>query len=230
MMNKYEIIKKIENFAPLELAEAWDCSGWLVETNKTDVRKIMLALTVTEKIYEQAISSNCDMIISHHPLFNIPIEFKNIDIYCSHTNLDKAQGGTTDTLIKALELDKGEVVEEFLRIVEIDLSVSEFCDKLQKITKNLRLVNNNQAKKLSKIAFCAGSGGEFERLATDLKADGFVTGDLKFHQALDSKIVLFDIGHFESEVLILPVIAEIIGNEVEIIFAKETSPFRHFNQ
>lgn len=229
-MNKYEIIKKIENFAPLELAEAWDCSGWLVETNKTDVRKIMLALTVTEKIYEQAISSNCDMIISHHPLFNIPIEFKNIDIYCSHTNLDKAQGGTTDTLIKALELDKGEVVEEFLRIVEIDLSVSEFCDKLQKITKNLRLVNNNQAKKLSKIAFCAGSGGEFERLATDLKADGFVTGDLKFHQALDSKIVLFDIGHFESEVLILPVIAEIIGNEVEIIFAKETSPFRHFNQ
>ena len=35
-MDKYEIAKTIETFAPLELAESWDCSGWLVETDKIE--------------------------------------------------------------------------------------------------------------------------------------------------------------------------------------------------
>ena len=29
-MDKYSIAKKIEDFAPPELAESWDCSGWAV--------------------------------------------------------------------------------------------------------------------------------------------------------------------------------------------------------
>ena len=56
-------------------------------------------------------------------------------------------------------------------------------------------------------------------------ADCLVTGDLKFHTALDSEIVVFDIGHFESEILILPVLKDIIGDGVEVVFAKENSPF-----
>ena len=44
-MDKRELVQIIENFAPLTLAELWDCSGWLVETNKTNVNKIMLCLT-----------------------------------------------------------------------------------------------------------------------------------------------------------------------------------------
>ena len=30
-LNKYEIIRKIEEFAPLETQEKWDCSGWGVD-------------------------------------------------------------------------------------------------------------------------------------------------------------------------------------------------------
>ena len=37
--------------------------------------------------------------------------------------------------------------------------------------------------------------------------------------------MVYDIGHFESEILILPVFEEIIGNNVEIVYAKEQSPF-----
>ena len=73
-MNKYEITKRIEKFAPPELAEKWDCSGWLVETTKTDIQKVMLCLTVTDNIIQQALEQNCNMIISHHPLFNVSIK------------------------------------------------------------------------------------------------------------------------------------------------------------
>lgn len=227
-MNKYEITKRIEKFAPLETQEKWDCSGWLVETSNTDIQKIMLCLTVTDDIVRQAREQNCDMIVSHHPLFNVSIKYKNIDIYCAHTNLDRAKGGTTDTLIKTLGLAKFIVAnsgEGFVRYINYETSLQDFVKRLKKISPHLRYVNNKGVTQLKRIAFCAGSGTEFLQEAFENGADALVTGDLKFHTALDSPIVVFDIGHFESEILVLPVFEQIIGDKVEFVYAKEKSPF-----
>ncbi len=229
-MNKYQISQKIENFAPINSQEDWDCSGWAIdfETNK-DVKKIMLCLTVTEDILSQAKEQNCDMIVSHHPLFFIPFDWQNygIDIYCAHTNLDKATGGTTDTLIEAIGLKefKTSVEHDFLRIVDYTTDIYNFSELIKIISPNAKIINNKNTVYLNKIAFCAGSGSEFINDAKNFGADCFVTGDLKFHTALESDIVIFDIGHFESEILILPVFEKLIKEEVEVIYAKEKSPF-----
>lgn len=227
-MNKYEIIKRIEKFAPLETQEKWDCSGWLVETENQDIKKIMLCLTVTDDVVRQAREQNCDMIVSHHPLFNVSIKYKNIDIYCAHTNLDRAKGGTTDTLIKTLGLAKFIVAnsgEGFVRYINYETSLQDFVKRLKKISPHLRYVNNKGVTQLKRIAFCAGSGTEFIQEAFENGADALVTGDLKFHTALDSPIVVFDIGHFESEVLVLSVFEQIISNGIGFVYAKEKSPF-----
>ena len=223
-MDKYEITNRIEKFAPLETQEAWDCSGWLVETNRKNVQKIMLALTVTEDVYKQACEQQCDMIISHHPLFNVPLEWKNIDIYCAHTNMDLADGGTTDKLIRTLGYNPT-FAESFVRYLDLNISLDEFTNKIREISPNLRYVNNKNTKSLKKIAFCAGSGSEFINEAYQNGADAFVTGDLKFHTALESPIVLFDIGHFESEIMVLEVFKELIGGDTEVLSANESSPF-----
>lgn len=235
-MNKYEITKRIENFAPLETSEKWDASGWIVDNpNCNNVSKIMLCLTPTKSTIQQAKTQNCDILISHHPMFCVDVDLvskdfhPDINIYCAHTNMDKANGGTTDTIIKTLGLEKykQKINHEFLRFVAFPngISVSDFSKKIAKISPNARIVNNNNLKTLHSIAFCAGSGAEFIQEAQELGADCLVTGDLKFHTALDSEIVVYDIGHFESEILILPVFERIIGKDVEIIFANETSPF-----
>ena len=228
-MNKYELVKKIEDFAPPDTAESWDCSGWLVDSQSANVEKVMLALTVTQDVVEQARAKGCDMIISHHPLFEVPLSFKAVDIYCAHTNLDKAQGGTTDEILRVLGFESCKIVEEFLRVVGVEIEVLTLLKKLKKISPNVRYVNNFGKTNLKKIGFCAGSGGDFIEVATTNGLDALVTGDLKFHQALDSKIVLFDIGHFESEILVLNVLKELISNEVEMIFANERSPFIKIN-
>ena len=222
-MNKYEIVKRLEEFAPPELAEDWDCSGWIAETNKKEIHKIMLCLTVTEDIIRQAKAQNCDMIISHHPLFFVPTEWKNIDIYSAHTNLDRTNGGTTDTLIKTLGLDVSQT-GDFLRYVEKTLTLEELKKLLLKISPNLRYVNNRKIEILNKIAFCAGSGSEFIEEALSNGADALVTGDVKFHTALESPMVIFDIGHFESEILVLQVFEKLLA-DVETIRADEKSPF-----
>lgn len=222
-MNKYEIIQKIEKFAPPELAESWDCSGWGVETKKSEIKRVMLALTVTNDIIKQALEQNCDMIISHHPLFYIPTDWKNMDIYSAHTNLDRTNGGTTDTLVKSLGLEVSKK-SDFLRYVDINIDINEFSKKLSKISPNFRLVNNQNKKSLKRIAFCAGSGTDFIQEAYENGADALVTGDVKFHTALESPIILFDIGHFESEILVLDVFKALL-KDIETIKAKEKSPF-----
>lgn len=231
-MNKYDIVRKIEEFAPLETQESWDCSGWGVELSEPNIKKIMFALTVTDDVVNQALNSGCDMIISHHPLFYVPLWYKQINIYSAHTNLDIAEGGTTDTLIEKLGFTRtltpapsptsGEGRKMFTpqRIVELEepITVEDLRNRLVTISPRLRYVNNCGAKTVKTIGFCAGSGSEFIG-----DTDAFVTGDVKFHTALDAKTVVFDIGHFESEIFAPELLRKITG--IEGVLADEKSPF-----
>ena len=221
-MNKYEIVQKIEEFAPPETQESWDCSGWVVNNNE-EVHKILFALTVTDKIVQQAREKGCDMIISHHPLFYVPLEWKDINIYSAHTNLDKAEGGTTDTLIQKLGFIKSETYE-FVRIVRLEkpITIENLRQRLLKISPKLRYINNYNAEKIQTIGFCAGSGSEF---IAETDTDAFVTGDLKFHTALDCRQVVFDIGHFESEIFAPEILKEIAKVGEKGVIADEKSPF-----
>ncbi|MBQ2610764.1 Nif3-like dinuclear metal center hexameric protein [bacterium] len=224
-MKKTEITEMIEKFAPLQTQESWDCSGWLVKTDNNNINKVLLCLTVTDNIVKQAEENHCDMIISHHPLFTVPIKYRNIDIYCAHTNLDKASGGTTDTLISSLGLTKTSDDGDFLRYANVNCGVNEFLEKLRSISPNLRYVNNNNTTSLKKVAFCAGSGSEFVDEAYLNGADALVTGDVTFHRAIESPIVIYDIGHFESEILVLSVLKNLIHDKVNVLVAAEHSPF-----
>ena len=220
-MNKYEIVQKIEKFAPLETQEKWDASGWIVDLENPNVNKILFALTVTDQIVEQAIEKGCDMIISHHPLFFVPLEYKKINMYCAHTYLDRAEGGTTDLIIQELGFKKT-YNDDFVRVVELKnpISVEELKNKLLKISPKLRYVNNYNAKEVNTIGFCAGSGSEFIG-----QTDAFVTGDLKFHTAVEAKKVVFDIGHFESEIFAPKLLKKITEVGENGVIADEKSPF-----
>ncbi len=54
---------------------------------------------------------------------------------------------------------------------------------------------------IKKVAVCGGSGSFLLNRAISANADIFVTGDFKYHQFFDAenKIVIADVGHFESE-------------------------------
>lgn len=97
-----------------------------------------------------------------------------------------------------------------MRIVELEepITVEELRSRLLTISPRLRYVNNCGAKTVKTIGFCAGSGSEFIG-----STDAFVTGDVKFHTALDAKTVVFDIGHFESEIFAPELLRKITGIE-----------------
>ena len=91
-----------------------------------------------------------------------------------------------------------------------------------KISPKLRYINNNGAKTVKSVGFCAGSGSEF---INNTECDAFVTGDVKFHTAIDSDKVVFDIGHFESEIFAVNLLKELTLVGEKGVFANEKSPF-----
>lgn len=67
-------------------------------------------------------------------------------------------------------------------------------------------------KKVEKIAICGGSGSFLLKDAIAAGADVFVTADFKYHQFFDAerKIVIADIGHYETEHFTSEIFEEIL--------------------
>ncbi|WP_167605035.1 Nif3-like dinuclear metal center hexameric protein [Maribellus sediminis] len=83
-----------------------------------------------------------------------------------------------------------------------ELDETKFLQQLKEIF-NTGVIRHTQLqnKKVKKVAVCGGSGSFLLNRAIAAGADLFVTGDFKYHQFFDAenKIVIADIGHFESE-------------------------------
>ena len=65
----------LEDIAPLSLQEDYDNCGLILGDYNDDVNGILVTLDCTEDIVDEAISSNCNLIVSHHPLI-----FKGINL------------------------------------------------------------------------------------------------------------------------------------------------------
>ena len=65
------------------------------------------------------------------------------------------------------------------------------------------------------VAICGGSGSFLLGDAMAAKADVFVTGDFKYHQFFDAegKIVIADIGHYESEQFTVELLSEYLRDK-----------------
>ncbi|MBQ2643994.1 Nif3-like dinuclear metal center hexameric protein [bacterium] len=235
------IIYEIEKFAPLESQEKWDNSGWQINLGKKYFSKIMTAVTVTYDIIQQAKEQKCDLILSHHPLIFSPLKSitkgeiteavkSGIQIYSAHTNIDKADGGTTDILSQKCGFGICENKKDFIRYKNLDKEIE--INFLKADIKNklnidfLKIVNLCNKKTIKSVAFCAGAGGGEIPFIQDLGIDLFITGEVKFHEAIDAKnSVVFAVGHYDSEKYINEIFKKILGNKYEIIGANEKRPY-----
>ena len=120
-MKKKEFFKMMEKICPGELAEDWDNCGIQVNTRGGEVANLMTALEITDRVIDEAVSRNIDMIVTHHPMMrdglksvdsrNVTGRYINrlietgISVYACHTSFDKMDGGNNDYLGKLLKLE-----------------------------------------------------------------------------------------------------------------------------
>ncbi|QSX06828.1 Nif3-like dinuclear metal center hexameric protein [Sedimentibacter sp. zth1] len=209
-------VKDVENYLNNELMlqeqEKWDNSGLQIGNYNQSVSGILLTLDITEECVDKCIESNCNLIISHHPL--IFTSLKNIDVstcngriiqkllkydisaYSMHTSLDLALNGVNESLADALGLKRTSNLIDINKncankigyggIAKIEsINIIEYAEivKEKLMCKNVELYCNNVEKKISTIAFCGGSGANFIQNAILNNADVYITGDIKYHDA-----------------------------------------------
>ncbi|QNL51187.1 Nif3-like dinuclear metal center hexameric protein [Olivibacter sp. SDN3] len=123
-----------------------------------------------------------------------PYEEVAYDIYKLQNKYHQVGSGMIGQTQEALEeLD-------FLAIVKENLNVQVIRH------------SNLNGKKIQRVAVCGGAGGFLLPHAIRMGADAFVTADYKYHEFFDAegKILITDVGHFESEQFTQELLLEII--------------------
>ena len=119
-MKVKDIIKVIEDFAPLSIQEGWDNSGLSIGSPEDEVTSVLLALDCTPELVDEAVACGADMIITHHPLIFSGLKKVSpddltgaavikaikagISIYAAHTNADKVLEGVSGAMAARLGL------------------------------------------------------------------------------------------------------------------------------
>jgi dinuclear metal center YbgI/SA1388 family protein len=126
MVKIRDITCYLERYAPPYLQEDYDNAGLITGDNDSDVKGILICLDSTEKVIDEAISRNCNLVVAHHPIIfqglkkitgsnyvqrTIIKAIKNdIAIYAIHTNLDHVRKGVNDKIADKLDLAKRRVL------------------------------------------------------------------------------------------------------------------------
>lgn len=89
-------------------------------------------------------------------------------------------------------------------------------------------------KIIKKVAICGGSGSFLLPNAIQAGADAFISADFKYHQFFDAegKIIICDIGHYESEQFTVEIFKEILNekfpNFAVLLSGISTNPVNYF--
>ena len=223
--------------APLDIQEEWDNSGFQVISENAEISGILVSLDITDEVIEEAILKKANLIVTHHPLiFNhinsievttgygkiITKLIKNdISVYSLHTPFDKICSGNNDYLAKMLGLINIKQYSDFILTGELrdKLPLSSLIkissEELEIPLSAIRFIGDS-SKYIKKVGICTGSGGEF---INDSKFDVFITGDVKYHQAMNAKIEgknIIDLGHYGTEKFFINNFYEQLLNELDL--------------
>lgn len=159
----------------------------------------------------------------------------SISVYCMHTSYDVASEGLNDYFMELMDITPEGIFEvegslssymegepyglgRIGRLKE-KTSVKDFIEILK---KNLSIENVRYVGKLDKnietVAVVTGSGAEFFEKAKSMGIDILITGDMKYHQAMDAMemdMPVIDCGHFGSEHIFADSISAFLEKNLE---------------
>jgi len=237
-MKLQEIYNHLDKVSPFELQEKWDNSGLIMGEMEREVSQIVVSLDIDFTMIEEAKEGT--LFVVHHPLIFTKLTQLDFSKYPSnlmeqmilkkqscialHTNFDqthlnkyvfeKILGFTLESQNAFLCITKGAWnYKALLSLIKekLDLPTLKVVGKKENITS---------------IALCTGAGAS---LIDEVEADCFLTGDIKYHdamKAMSEDLMMIDIGHYESEKFF----AEILLEELKVlpilaIIANSKNPF-----
>jgi dinuclear metal center YbgI/SA1388 family protein len=192
-----DVINHLEALSPLAYAEDFDNVGLLVGDKNAKLSGVLVTLDTLETVVDEAIETNCNLIVSFHPII-----FKGLKTLTGNTYVERV-------VIKAIQHN----IAIFSMHTALDNSVlgvnNMICDKLglinrqilipqaQTIKKLITFVPKNEADTLRNALFEAGAGsiGNYNNCSFNTEGIGTYKGNEASNPTLGKKGEI----HFENE-------------------------------
>jgi dinuclear metal center YbgI/SA1388 family protein len=254
MVSVNDVCQVLQQLAPLATAESWDNVGLLLGRPERSVTRLMTCLTLTPAVAREAIAEKVEMIVTHHPvLFRatktitsdtieggllLDLIEAGIAVYSPHTAFDSADLGINQWLAESLGLNAIEPLRPFQQsilggsgrtgVFSASLSKADFLEKVATIVGADYLeISWHGSDLVSRVGLACGSAAEYLTEAVEAKCDTFVTGEARFHSAVECQSRAMNLvltGHFCSErpavEKLAGVLSERLGN-VECFSSRE---------
>ena len=231
-----DVIKVIEDFAPLSLQEKWDNSGLCIGSPEDAVSSILFGLDCTPELVDEAVACGADMIVTHHPLIFSGLKKisgddlvgaavvkaikAGISIYSAHTSADKVLAGVSGAMAVRLGLRDVRILDEdgegtglgVVGELPEPLSAGQAVE-LVKERFSLKVVKTSKPVDglISRVAMCGGSGGSLIGAAMASGAQLYISGDISYHNFFTKDgFMIMDIGHYESEIEIVDILFSLL--------------------
>ncbi|MEG2173272.1 MAG: Nif3-like dinuclear metal center hexameric protein [Desulfovibrionaceae bacterium] len=256
-MKDTDLIGVIENIAPLYAAASWDSSGMQVAAVRDEIRHVALCLDPTPASVSSALAQGADFICSHHPLLLHPrlpahrdayhkvlslLLQHDVALYAAHTSLDVNPDGPAGWLSRSLQLQEAQVIEptgtQNGRPLGFGL-VGNMAEALSLEALTRRLGKHIPMENVSvcgpvpahirRIAYCTGSGSSLLPAVTASHADIYITGDVKYHTALETTTCILDVGHHSLEEEMMRHMSDLLRQSLPhltVTFVSSVSPLR----
>ena len=233
-----EVVQFLDTLSPFALQEKWDNSGVNVGDLSREISQIVVSLDIDATMIDNAEEGT--LFVVHHPLIfgNLSaLDFakypanllekmilKKQSLVAMHTNFDQTHlnryvfedilGFTCDTEEKFVCMAKGDW--------KYDQLITHIKHKLH--LPVVKVVDRKE--QIRSIALTTGSGAS---LIDEIEADCFLTGDIKYHdamKAMNQNLMMVDIGHYESESYFAQIMAEKLKVlPLLVIIADSKNPF-----
>lgn len=235
------IYKRLDELSPFETQASWDNSGLILGSYDQEINSVVLSIDIDEELLESVAEGT--LIITHHPLIFGGIKSMDFATYPSkllakmvekkianiamHTNFDLTH---LNTYVAEKVLGQNVLKrDEYLIYFDVETSFAAFSTEVAKafgLTHLKSVVAHD--REIRRVALCTGSGAS---MLSEVEADLFLTGDIKYHDAMEAKMLglsMIDIGHFESECFFGEILAEdlkILG--LTVIISSSKNPFTY---
>ncbi|TNE61074.1 MAG: Nif3-like dinuclear metal center hexameric protein [Bacteroidetes bacterium] len=239
-MQIQDILTVLEAIAPPALQESYDNAGLIVGDPDAALTGVLFCLDSTEAVVEEARRKGCNLIVAHHPIVFRGLKRLNgttyvertvmeairqdIAIYAIHTNLDNVhrQGvnsriaeklGLINTQVLAPKTEAADIGSGLLGNLPVPMDEAAFLAHTKQALRTGCVRHTAlRGKPVHRVAVCGGSGSFLLPFALRAQADAFVTADFKYHEFFDAegRLVIADVGHFESEQFTIELLYEII--------------------
>lgn len=211
-MKLSQLTTYLESIAPTAYQEDYDNSGLIVGHPEQEIQQALISLDCTEAVVDEAVRTQCQVIISHHPIvfrglkrFNsktyvervVEKAIRNgIAIYAIHTNLDNVMTGVNAKICETLGLKNCRIL----------------APKPGLLKKLVTYVPLSHADTVREALFGAGAGHIGNYAECSFNAEGY--GTFKGNDDTNPYVGEPGIRHTENEVRIETVYPTVLESKI----------------